>query len=77
MEMCSFAPKINKKKKRNAGQKSAVPSDANQVYYDQNGAQLDDQYPEAEEEDEEQPRHIDAFVADQQRFLEQKRAKEE
>lgn len=67
MDECSFAPKINRKKRQstNPHQKSMIDvhgsAVSEQQYYDE----------------EEQPRDAEKFYADQNRFLEQKRAKEE
>jgi predicted nucleotidyltransferase len=62
MDECSFAPKINRKIKI-THQKSVTNV----------GSAIIEQYYQEDEE----PRHIDKFVEDQNRFLSQKRAKEE
>jgi hypothetical protein len=63
MDECSFAPKINRKIRINH-QKSTT---------NVGSAIIEQMY----DEEEEEPRDFDKFVADQNRFLEQKRAKEE
>ena len=62
MDECSFAPKINRKKR---AQKSMIDPTQSAVSEQQN------------DDEEEQPRDAEKFYADQNRFLEQKRAKEE
>lgn len=62
MEECSFAPNVKRKPKK-VGQTSVLP---------------DGQIVSVEiEAEESQYRDVDSFVKDQQRFLDQKKAKEE
>lgn len=63
LEECSFAPKINKGNKK----RGDVTRRGQQT--DRTGNYIDD-----DEEDE--PRDVETFVADQQKFLAQKAAKE-
>lgn len=70
MEECTFAPQINRKK----------VSTTKIVNQNQRGfPALEAGYEPIDEgvEDEEEPRDVDTFVADQNRFLIQKRMKEE
>ena len=66
MEECKFAPQINRKKRAggpaSGSIQNSVPDEVLQDY----GA-----------EEYEQPRDIDTFVADQNRFLENKRLRAE
>jgi hypothetical protein len=70
MEECSFAPQINRNKRRTNpyAQRSQMASD---------NAGGVSQIEQEGEEDPEEVRDVDTFIKDQQRFLEQKKAREE
>jgi len=77
MEECSFAPVIYTKKRVKTAmvgsRQQAAAHDLNQGVIEEQNEGTDEYYLE----DEEDVRDIDTFVADQNRFLQQKQAKEE
>ena len=77
LEECSFAPQILTKKRKRLGpgkSQSNLGYNASGVI-DEHQEMNDDYYDE--QQDEEEPRDINRFVQDQNKFLELKRAKEE